>query len=116
MIDWHLALETASGDEALLADVLQAFQMEGPLLINQLRKALDQKDVELFTRAAHTLKGCLRSVGAIRSVPLAQCVEQLGREAPLDSTEPHVGELERHVAQILTEVADHLARIPDANQ
>ncbi len=110
MIDWPLALQTSCGDSNLLNDVLRAFQQEGPMLIEQLHQAIKGRDAELLMRSAHTLKGNLRSVGAVAAIPEAREVERLGREGNLEDAQPGVLALERKVGEVLAAIRDHLAQ------
>ena len=62
-------------DAALERELLELFQGQLPLLVNQLAEAKNKDEWRL---AAHTLKGSARSVGAPVLAELALELEQIG--------------------------------------
>lgn len=87
MIDWSAALESTGGDEALLVDVIQAFQEEAPKLMAQMRQAIETGDQVLLHRASHTLKTSLLSLGAADSSQTAFSIEKLARDQRLEGAD-----------------------------
>ncbi|HVW01131.1 MAG TPA: response regulator, partial [Planctomycetaceae bacterium] len=78
VIDWKAALQSVQGDEALLWDVLDAFLEEGPQLVAAIDAAMARSDASELRRAAHTLKGSLRTIGA---APLSEQAAKIEAEA-----------------------------------
>ena len=62
-VDWNKALRSVGGDKQLLREVIAAFFSESPKLLDQIRHGLDSNDLSGVQRAAHTLKGALRTLG-----------------------------------------------------
>ena len=48
----------------LLGEIVQAFLEETPRILDQIRSALQASDSNQLQRAAHTVKGSLRTLGA----------------------------------------------------
>ncbi len=64
-IDWRRALEATAGDEQLLVEVLGAFREEAPMLLDNIRASIKNRDAELLHRAAHTIKNAFYSLGSL---------------------------------------------------
>jgi signal transduction histidine kinase/DNA-binding response OmpR family regulator/HPt (histidine-containing phosphotransfer) domain-containing protein len=76
-------LELVGGSKTDLAELIRSFLEETPSLLLNLRRALENGDVELLRRAAHTLKSSARDFGATRLSELGQQLEILGKENKL---------------------------------
>ena len=103
-VDWQIALQSAGGDESLLADLLAAFLQECPTLLEQARRAYDLGDASGLRRAAHTLKGSLRYLGAEPCAVLALELEQAAHRCELSQAAGLLPRLEAAVAPLLPEV------------
>ena len=57
-------LETASGDDDLMADLVDAFNIDTSARIQRVRAALAASDFAKIRMEAHTIKGGARQVGA----------------------------------------------------
>jgi HPt (histidine-containing phosphotransfer) domain-containing protein len=57
-------LETASGDDGLIADLVDAFNTDTSARIQKVRAALAASDFSKLRTEAHTIKGGARQVGA----------------------------------------------------
>jgi protein-histidine pros-kinase len=82
--EWSAALRAAGGDEALLRELIETFQREGPALMEAALQALREGDRSALRRAAHTLKSSLGLFGADAARDLAQAIETQAEQAPLD--------------------------------
>lgn len=72
-------LKQAMGAD-FIPELVNAFLEEAPALIAQLRPALLAGDVEMFRRAAHSIKSNAATFGATRLFELAKELEILARE------------------------------------
>ena len=79
-------LKQMSGED-FINELLDTFLDDAPKLIDQLKSALDAKDVELVRRAAHSLKSNAATFGAQRLSDLAKHLEMLAKEDNL--AHPH---------------------------
>ena len=77
-VDWDVALGTVGGDEELLGEIIEAFCEEAPRLLAALSSAIRSESGPEVRRAAHTLKGNLRALGAMGLIELAASIEDRG--------------------------------------
>ncbi len=73
-----------STDAEFIQELINTFLEDAPNQIEQMRNALTQKDAELFTRAAHTVKSNAATFGATELANLARELESMGRENNLE--------------------------------
>lgn len=64
LFDWNVLLKNAFDDDDLAKDVAEAFLDESLMVLTNLEQALANHDQDNANRAAHTLKGSLRTIGA----------------------------------------------------
>lgn len=107
-VDWDVALDVTGGDQALLVEVLDAFQIETPQMIELIRQALAQRDAKLLHRAAHTAKNAFGNIGAQATSDLAFQLELIGKEAAFEQVPPLLERLETHMRQVEQEVEQYL--------
>jgi HPt (histidine-containing phosphotransfer) domain-containing protein len=74
--------EMSGGD--FINELIDAFLEDGPNMINNMRAALETKDVESFRRNAHSLKTNANTFGATELGALAKELEYMARENNLD--------------------------------
>lgn len=86
-LDRAVALERVGGDAALLREIVALFLEEYPILLREIRAALDAADPVRLERAAHTLKGSVGNFGAESAVQAALHLETLGRTRDLGPAE-----------------------------
>jgi len=72
----HLARYTG-GDAKLDAEILQLFEAQSALMLQQIQTALDTRDTESWRRELHQLKGAARGVGAFALADIAACAESI---------------------------------------
>ncbi|HXY36934.1 MAG TPA: response regulator [Planctomycetaceae bacterium] len=102
-IDWDSAIAVVDGDRELLGEVVGAFLIEGPSLLEEIRSALAAGDAHRLRRGAHTLKGALRTLGIESAAQLATELEEIGRGGDLSLSAAKMARLESQVDQILSE-------------
>ncbi len=104
-VDWAVALETTGGDRKLLAEIVEAFRLEAPRLIGDLRTALEQENAEFLQRSAHTLKGSLRYFGARELHDQAWVLERAAGRGELAEAAAMVEPLVASCKQLLAAMA-----------
>ena len=87
------ALQHVDGDEQLLADLLTAFRTECPVLVGLIRNSIERADAGELERAAHTLKGAVRVLGAREAVTATEQLEVMGRRGELREAPPVYAQL-----------------------
>lgn len=89
----HLARHTF-GDADLEREVLQLFVTQSRIYLNRLKEA---RNLEQWRRAAHTIKGSARGIGAWAVAEKAQTVELLGHTVDDERCRNAIAALEREV-------------------
>lgn len=89
----HLARHTF-GDADLEREVLQLFMTQSRIYLNRLKEA---RDVEQWRRAAHTIKGSARGIGAWAVAERAQAAELLGHDVGDERCRKAIASLEQEV-------------------
>ena len=102
-IDWDSAIAVVDGDRELLGEIVAAFLIEGPTLLEEIRRALAAGDSVQLRREAHTLKGALRTLGIESAAELAAELEEIGRRGDVSAAPARMARLESQVDQILSE-------------
>jgi HPt (histidine-containing phosphotransfer) domain-containing protein len=75
------SLEELGGDDDpdLFVELIDLFLQDAPHRIDELRRGLEQGDVKLLERAAHTLKSSSANVGALPLSALCKRMEEHAR-------------------------------------
>jgi len=74
-IDTKTGLERVAGNEKLYRNILKKFAKNQATSIEEMRKALEDNDIELATRLAHTIKGVAGNIGATHLQTAAKDLE-----------------------------------------
>lgn len=111
-VDWSRARAAVDDDEALLSELAAAFREESQHLVQELERAIFRKDAALLRRAAHTLKGGLRTFGADRGYDLACCLEEIGRQGTVDQADASLAELKHCLTDVCRELAEFVESHP----
>jgi PAS domain S-box-containing protein len=101
-VDLSKAMETVEGDQALLAELVQAFNDGYPAQVTEVREAITKWDDTRLERAAHILKGAAGLLGAQVAYHLADALETLGREGHIEHAPRILRELERELERIIS--------------
>jgi CheY-like chemotaxis protein len=83
VVDWEIARSASGGDEALLEELIEAFREEGSQQLAAMHRGIENRDAQLLTRSAHSLKSAALVLGASRLAEAALSMETLGRRAEL---------------------------------
>jgi two-component system sensor histidine kinase/response regulator len=99
-MDLAAALRAVDGDRELLQELMEVFLAESPSQLATLRMALHHGDPRRLEGIAHSLKGALGAVGAMRAQELAQRLEAPGRADQLDGAPSLVQQLDTELARL----------------
>jgi HPt (histidine-containing phosphotransfer) domain-containing protein len=94
VVDAEEALERLDGDRTLLELIWQTFIDEASHKMSELRSALDNNDVEVSERLAHSIKGAAANIGAMSLKTVAFGMEQAAKKADLDTVRSNLPLLE----------------------
>jgi HPt (histidine-containing phosphotransfer) domain-containing protein len=94
------------GDKALLAELGQIFLEDSQVQMTELRKALDRGDACQLERIAHSLKGALGTIAAVKARTLAHELETISHAAHLDNAANILQQLTAEIKRVSTFFAD----------
>ncbi len=100
------ALSNIGGDEALLAELAGIFLEEYPQIIENVRIAVGNKDVESLVYYAHALKGSVGNFVAVDTQNAARRLEQMGREGDIADAPQVLIELEAALSRLTPALSD----------
>ncbi|MDD2816665.1 MAG: response regulator [Thiotrichaceae bacterium] len=89
----------------LLQDLLQTYCDEGDELLRVLEQGYKPQDLEIFTRAAHSLKSSSGNLGAMHLADLCNVLENQIREGELDDAVQLVTHIKAEYQQVLAALA-----------
>lgn len=95
-----VALERLGGDEELLREVARLFLEEYPVLLDELRQAVEVLDAEAIQRASHSLKGSVANFGADNAYNAAFALEMMGRTGNLTAVRRGMEDLDEALQYI----------------
>jgi CheY-like chemotaxis protein len=99
-LDETAALAYAGGDRQLLGELFGIFLADSPGQLQAVRDCVAGADPAALMRAAHTLSGSFRVLGAVTATTLAGRLEALGREGRLDGAAALLARLEPALEQV----------------
>jgi HPt (histidine-containing phosphotransfer) domain-containing protein len=79
-VNWITALDATGGDEQLLDELVTTCLQELPLLMADIGRAIDERELKLLRRSAHTVKGSLRIFESPLATDLAEQLEEMAKE------------------------------------
>lgn len=109
-IDRDFLMEITDGDAEFAAEILQEFLDTTPSLLRQAEEALRAGDATSLTRAAHTIKGSARSVGAQAFADIAFALERAGKEQQIDTASEIVRKLHEEWQRVQEHIEQHFIR------
>ena len=110
MLNWDYLNEISGGDSEFIAELLNDFLNSAPALLAQIEQAIARDDAAALTRAAHTLKGSARSIGAESLAEYALALEQLGKSGQLANAHEAWQSLSEQWTQLQRYLDAHLQR------
>jgi histidine phosphotransfer protein HptB len=97
--------ESIGGDRAFLSELIDEFLDEAPRQLETLREAAAAGDDERARRAAHTLKGNGRMLGATELASLCQEAEAAAANGDLDAVRNCLGAIDEAYGQVRAALA-----------
>ncbi len=104
VVDFAAALERVEDDRELLESLMGMFVGECSHNIAELRKSLENRDLGLLERVAHTLKGAAASLGAGPVADAAFALEKQARTGEVGDSEPLLESLIGEINRLLPEI------------
>ena len=106
VVDWDEALENSAGDRSLFDAVRDAAVQEIPALVPQLQASIDEGDAKTATRLAHTIKGAARVVAGVRTMSVAESIEQAAANNDLTFAEESMTSLRKVADELIATLRD----------
>jgi len=104
LVNWPHARKTTLDDEALLLDIVLAVLQELPALVVRLQESIAATDHPAVYRAAHTIKGALRTFDAIGPMRTCEEIEALGKAEESDAAGELLSNLDQDVDKVICEL------------
>jgi CheY-like chemotaxis protein len=105
-VDRVSLLDRVEGDQELLAEIIQVFLADAPQLLVAMQNALQQGDMILLERAAHSMKGAAGNMSALAAVNAASELEQSAKKKDAESSKSSLAALQGAVERLLPVLAD----------
>jgi len=109
VIDWDALKENCAGDDGLVAEIIELFRKEGPMLLADVKSAVGSREALAIKRSAHRLKGALVSLGAHSATSLAKDLELAGSSNDLSRVPELNTQLEVEMSKLMTVLQTHRA-------
>jgi signal transduction histidine kinase/CheY-like chemotaxis protein len=100
VVDWEAAVNHFEGDVDLLKEIAELFLDESPILMYQMKEALNRGDASALERAAHTIKGSVGNFAAKPAFNAALMVEKVGRDSEMRYADQAYKKLEDEIARL----------------
>jgi HPt (histidine-containing phosphotransfer) domain-containing protein len=84
-----------------LQEIVRLFLAEYPGRVAALRRALDAHDYQTARIVAHSLKGSLRVLGAVRAAAVATALERKAQEEMRDAAREAGAQLDEEISRVI---------------
>jgi HPt (histidine-containing phosphotransfer) domain-containing protein len=81
----------------VLKELIETFVDYMPTQLDDLQKAIDNKDPSLVFGIAHRIKSSCNSLGALGPAETAETIEKIGRENSTEAIDQHFSDLKLQV-------------------
>jgi len=106
LVDRASLLDRVEGDQELLAEIIKVFLADAPQLLSAMQKALQQNDMILLERSAHSMKGAAGNMSALATVNAASQLEQSAKKGDAEKSKSNLTALQGAVERLLPVLAD----------
>jgi HPt (histidine-containing phosphotransfer) domain-containing protein len=98
-------LARVGGDETLLRELIDLFRQEFPLMLDQLRTAIELGHAGEVRKLAHAVNGTLQTFSAEQACAAALELEAMGESGDLGKAAAVMSFLEKTIAPVQQELA-----------
>jgi len=102
------ALERVDGDRAFLQQLIQVFFASSADSLARIHQAIDSNNGEHLAEAAHSLKGALGNLSALRSHDYAKALELAGKNNDFESARATAPRLEESLYHFYSKAQQEL--------
>ncbi len=100
-VEWAEILRRTGGDEAMARELAAIYTQEAPILLNQIRIAIETGDAELLYRSAHTLKGASSYFGISNIIQAAAELELHGQGGDMAAAQTSFAQLSANADRLM---------------
>ena len=104
-------LDSIDHDREFFLELVEIYLAESPAMINSMRQAARDGDVQTFHRTAHTLKSNSSNFGAHTLAQISKSLEDLGRSGSLSTDEPRIIEAENELGRVREELEEIISAV-----
>ena len=108
--------DLSDDDPAFLPDLIHEFFARSVPLLAQMQQAMDQGDYLELTKAAHTLKGSAKNIGAMRLGERCSELEKMGRQESGEGIPDQVEYVRMEFSQAEEALQGEIAAWPSPHQ
>jgi HPt (histidine-containing phosphotransfer) domain-containing protein len=109
-VDWSKALEAVQGDGDMLRELSEAFLIEYPEVLGQIREAIAGQDGPQLQLAAHRLKGSLRLFAAQSAQDLCWELETMAKRSDVGAAGEAFAALEDELDQLVGDLRNFIGQ------
>ena len=103
-VDLGAALDRLNGDRELYNELVEVFRQECPGAAAKMRRAIDDRDLRVVERSAHTLRGAASNLGAVAVSEAAMELERRAGSNDVASTDEQFEVLQREIERLFSEL------------
>jgi HPt (histidine-containing phosphotransfer) domain-containing protein len=100
LFDEQALLDTVDGDIEFLEETVGMLDEDAPTLLDEVRRAAEERNAEGLARSAHALKSMLGNFCAAPAQEAARRVEEMGRHNQLTGVDEAVQALRNEAEQL----------------
>ncbi len=100
LIDWDSAMESVEGDRELLKSLIEVFRAESQRSLLDLKSAAEANNPPMLRSQAHSLKGAMLAIGAIKTAKFTQTIELAAAHESMELILERLRLLEQQLSQI----------------
>ena len=100
VFDLQKALEVVNGDKELFKEIADIFIKGLPENTANIRKAIEENNIQEVEHAAHSLKGSIGNFAASTAHEVAYGIERMGKEGRLEEASTALSRLEKELDKL----------------
>ncbi len=103
-VDLEAALDRLGGDRELYNELVEVFRKECPGVAAEMRRAIDDRDLRVVERSAHTLRGAASNLGAVAVSEAAMELEKRAGSQDIASAGEQFKVLQKEIERLFSEL------------
>ena len=103
-VDLEAALERLGGDRELYVELVEVFRNECPGVAAEIRRAIDERDLRVLQRSAHTLRGASSNLGAVAVSEAALELERRAATKDVEGSSEQFEILQKEIERLFSEL------------